>query len=116
MPFIICRDCKRPAEVVKLAKGKGHYTKSMRDGCQCGTDQRRGEARQKWLSENMKDSIAELAYIPDNPPQEKPPKEVVKETPRPDKKKKSSKLWWLLVPVAGLGILAAKTLSRGKSQ
>lgn len=117
MPFIICRDCDKPAIVAKLAKGKDQYcTKSMVDGCQCGTDQRRGKVRQDWLKANMKDSLTELDFKPHKTPEEKPQKEAVKETPSTDKKSKTSKLWWLLVPVAGLGILSAKLLSRGQKQ
>ncbi len=109
MPYVICRDCKKPAEVKKLAKGKGFYTKNLKDGCQCGTDQRRGKVRQEWLASNMKDSLAELAYKP-------PAKDEPDPKPKASKPSKQSKLWWLLAPVVGLGWLAAKTLNQGKSQ
>jgi hypothetical protein len=129
MPFIICKDCNLPARVSKLKNGDNqYYTKALADGCQCGTDQRRGEPRQQWLRENMVETIEELNHSTDDFSIPKPVKNATSqhagaENDIPDiplipksKKKKSSKLWWLLVPVAGLGILAAKTLSRGKSQ
>ena len=113
MPFIICRTCKKTALVEQLKADKKetkYAVKSYPGGCGCGTDQRRGKVRQDYIKSHMVDSIDELSTQVLEPVQDKPkPTELKPEEEKPPAGKKSySKLWWLLIPVAGLGYTFAK--------
>lgn len=102
--YVPCRHCNEVAEVRKLAKGDGYFTR-----CKCGTDQRRGAGRQKWIKENMRNSKDLIAL--------KEPEPESKKVGAPEKKqdkKIKPKLWWLLVPLAGIGIIASKTMKGTK--
>jgi hypothetical protein len=112
MYYIICRDCKQPALVKPFAKGEGYFLTKNPQGCQCGTDQRRSKPFQKWIEENKKETVAELATY--QKPVENPKTQETPEETNQPKKTKSSKLWWLLLPVAALGLGFAKLTTGGK--
>ncbi len=117
MPFVLCRDCEKPAEVAKLARGKGYFTRNHPEGCQCGTDQRRGKIRQDWIQANMVDSVDQLTIIlpiPSQIPPKKSELEPVEEEKPPAGRKPYSKLWLLTIPVIGLGLVFAKMAGNKK--
>ena len=116
MSYITCKDCKKPAKVVPFSRGTGFYTKSLKDGCQCGTDQRRGKARQDWLTDNMVDDLESIKPLPEP----KPGKSESKPKKSEQKSKKvnqgnHSKLWWLAIPLLGIGYVFSRAVGGKKS-
>lgn len=101
--FIECATCgDNNAEVAPFKKGNGYFTR-----CACGTDQRRGAARQEWIIENMRENRIEALPEPEPEAVEEPQPEAV-ETPE-EKPEASGGFFGL---VAGATAIAAYLVFR----
>lgn len=116
-----CKTCDQTAQVIPLAKQPTNQIVDGHDAyftrCGCGTDQRRGKARQKRIIALM--NVEAPPVLPVEAPQAPSLPAVInedepKQEPKPKPKKNKAGLWWLTLPVVAVAVIAGNSLRAKK--